>query len=128
MKRLIGWTGPPVEEAVQKLEKLAQEEALMVAPENLLITRQIDNGVKGVQENLKGVDQSIETVDLKVQVLDDKMRNVKDELHGVGGRVDLVLESEHTFLASPFILTHYSDSWQGDISDASTDRYSSQQS
>lgn len=99
-----------MEEAVQKLEKLAQEEALMVAPENLLITRQIDNGVKGVQENLKGVDQSIETVDLKVQVLDDKMRNVKDELHDVGGRVDLVLESEHTFLASPFILTHYSDS------------------
>ena len=76
----------------------------MVAAENLLIARQIDNGVKGVQENLKGADQNIQTVDLKVQVLDDKMQNVKHELHGVGSRVDSVLESEYTCLASTLYL------------------------
>ena len=48
MKKLAGMKG--VEDALQRLEKLTQEEALMAAAEGLAITRDIGDKVDGVDE------------------------------------------------------------------------------
>ena len=48
MKKLAGMKG--VEDALQRLEKLTQEEALMAAAEGLAITRDIGDKVVGVGE------------------------------------------------------------------------------
>ncbi|KAF8268161.1 hypothetical protein EI94DRAFT_1208575 [Lactarius quietus] len=91
-KKLVGWAGAPVEDALQKLDRLTQDETRMAMAETLRITRETDDRVECVQENLKGVNQNIQTVDLNVQGIDDKMQSVKDELQGVGDKVDSVIE------------------------------------
>ncbi|KAI9455249.1 hypothetical protein BJY52DRAFT_1151868 [Lactarius psammicola] len=93
-KKLVGWTGASVEDAVQSLDRLTKEEASMAAAELLKITRGIDNRVEGVQENLEGVDQRIQIVDLKVQGIDGKMQGIEDKLQDVGDKVSSVLEGE----------------------------------
>ncbi|KAH9006044.1 hypothetical protein EDB84DRAFT_1573041 [Lactarius hengduanensis] len=65
IKRLLGLRGTPVEDAVQSLDRLTQEEALMAAAENLKITRGIDNGVKGLQDigdTLHGFDSDLSSI------------------------------------------------------------------
>ena len=48
-----------VEDALQRLDKLTQEEARMAAAETLMITRGIDDKVKIVDERLEGVDERV---------------------------------------------------------------------
>jgi hypothetical protein len=113
LKKLVGWPVTPVEDAVQRLDRLTQEEYRMAAAETLTTIHRADSRMKGVQGNLKGVDQRIQTVDLKVQGIDDKVQEVKKELQGVGDKVGLIIEGK-VYLLSPSYLDFYSGRWKGD--------------
>jgi hypothetical protein len=60
LKRLIG--RKDVEEALQRLDKLTQEEARMAATESLTITRGIDDKVQIVDSKVQGVDHKVSSV------------------------------------------------------------------
>ncbi|KAH9055830.1 hypothetical protein EDB83DRAFT_2552617 [Lactarius deliciosus] len=63
-----------VEDALQRLDKLTQEEARMAAVEALTISRGIDDKVKDVDEKVEGVDWRVQSIDIKVEGIDDKVR------------------------------------------------------
>ncbi|KAH9010699.1 hypothetical protein EDB85DRAFT_1901765 [Lactarius pseudohatsudake] len=110
IKRLLRLRGTPVEDAVQSLDRLTQEEALMAAADNLKITRGIDNGVKGVQENLEELDQGIQTVDLKLQGTNDKLQDIGDTLHDFDSDLSSIVEDgKETRMAIQHITNQVSD-------------------
>jgi hypothetical protein len=51
-----------IEDALKRLDRLTQEEALMAAAQILKLTRIIDTKVTGVENKLKGVDDKIDVV------------------------------------------------------------------
>ncbi|KAH8993385.1 hypothetical protein EDB92DRAFT_1980406 [Lactarius akahatsu] len=109
IKRL-GLRGTPVEDALQRLDRLTQEEALMAAAENLKITRGIDNRVKAMQENWEGVPQGIQTVDLKLQGTNDKLQSFGDTLHDVDSDLSSIIEDgKETRMAIQHITNQVSD-------------------
>ncbi|KAI9449035.1 hypothetical protein BJY52DRAFT_1228000 [Lactarius psammicola] len=64
LKKLVG--RKDVEDALQRLDRLTQEEARMAAAEILTIASGIDDRVEGVDERVQGVDTKVEGVDRKV--------------------------------------------------------------
>ncbi|KAN0129873.1 hypothetical protein V8E53_012345, partial [Lactarius tabidus] len=71
-KKLLG--RKDVEDALQRLDKLTQEEARMAAAEALTITRGIDDKVNVVDERLEGVDERVQSVDVKVEGIQDQVQ------------------------------------------------------
>jgi hypothetical protein len=61
---LVGWKD--VEDALQRLDKLTQEESRMAAAEALKITRDIDDKVNDLGDKVEGVDDRVKGVDHKV--------------------------------------------------------------
>ena len=95
LKKLFGLK--KVEDALQRLDKLTQEEARMAAAEALTITRGIDDKVNDVDERLEGVDEGVQSIGIKVkgiedqlQIVDGKVEGVDDKLEGVDDRVKIV--------------------------------------
>ncbi|KAH9037511.1 hypothetical protein EDB85DRAFT_609212 [Lactarius pseudohatsudake] len=80
-----------VEDALQRLDKLTQEEARMAAVEVLTISRGIDDKVKDVDEKVEGVDGRVQSVDIKVEGIDDKVRCVNRKVQGVDHKVGSVI-------------------------------------
>jgi len=64
MRKLVGRTD--IEDALQRLEKLTQEEARMATAEGLKVTHGIDNKVEDVGDKVKGVDNRVKDVGDKV--------------------------------------------------------------
>ena len=60
LKKLVG--RKDIEEALKRLDRLTQEEALMAAAQTLSITRTIDNKVTGVGNKLNDVDDKMDVV------------------------------------------------------------------
>ena len=85
LKRLFGLKD--VEEALQRLDKLTQEEARMAAAEALTITRGIDDKVNNVDERLEVVDERVQSVDVKVEGIEDHVQIVDSKVECVDGRV-----------------------------------------
>ena len=85
LKKLFGMKD--VEDALQRLDKLTQEEAQMAAAEALTIARGIDDKVKDVDERLEGVDERVQSVGLKVEGIDDKVLIVDTKVQGVDDKV-----------------------------------------
>ena len=85
LKKLFGMKD--VEDALQRLDKLTQEEARMAAAEALTIARGIDDKVKDVDERLEGVDERVQSVGLKVVDIDDKVLIVNSKVQGVDDKV-----------------------------------------
>ena len=92
LKKLFGMKD--VEDAMQRLDKLTQEEARMAAVESLAITRGIDDKVNDVDKRLEGVDEGVQSVGMKaegirdqVQIVDGKVEGVDDRVKGIDGRV-----------------------------------------
>ena len=85
LKKLLGMKD--VEDALQRLDKLTQEEARMAAAEALTITRGIDDKVNDVDERLEGVDERVQRVDVKVEGIDDKVLIVDGKVQGVDDKV-----------------------------------------
>ena len=92
LKKLFGRRD--VEDALQRLDKLTQEEARMAAAEALTISRGIDDRVKGVDKRLEGVDERVQRVDVKVEGIDDKVLSVDGKVQDVGYKVGSVIEGE----------------------------------
>jgi archaellum component FlaC len=81
LKRLVG--GTDIEDALQRLDKLTQEEARMATAEGLKATHGIDNKVEDVGDKVKGVDRKIQRVDKKIQGVDNKIQGVDNKIHDV---------------------------------------------
>ncbi|KAN0129963.1 hypothetical protein V8E53_012218 [Lactarius tabidus] len=80
LKKLVG--RKDIEDALKRLDRLTQEEALMAAAQILSLSRTIDNKVTGVGNKLKDVDDKIDVVvkdgkDVKV-ALQQTSNNVDD--------------------------------------------------
>ena len=88
LKKLFGIKD--IEDALQRLDKLTQEEARMAAVEALTITRGIDDKVNDVGERLEGVNERVQSVDVKVEGIDDKVLIVDSKVQGVDNRVQSV--------------------------------------
>ena len=65
-----------VEDALQRLDKLTQEEARMAAVEILTITRGIDDNVKDVGEKVKGVDHEVKETGVAIRQVVDQVSHI----------------------------------------------------
>jgi hypothetical protein len=74
-----------MEDSLKRLDKLTQEEARMVAAQNLKATHAVDERVKGVVD-------TVEAMDNKVADVDDRVAGVSDQVAGVDDRVASVKE------------------------------------
>jgi hypothetical protein len=118
LKKLVG--RKDVEDALQRLDKLTQEEGRMAAAEALTITRGIDDKVKEVGEKVARVDERVQGVDIKVEGIDNQVRTID---HKVGSVIEgeLYLHCRHQNLSSTF----YSVRCEGDRCSDSTSGQSS---
>ena len=71
-----------IEDALQRLDKLTQEEARMATAEGLKATHGIDNKVDDVGNKVKGVDNKIQGVDKKIQGVHVGVKDVGDQIAG----------------------------------------------
>src|SRR6266566_3812079 len=80
LKRLVGRTD--IEDALQRLDKLTQEEARMATAEGLVATHGIDNKVEDVGDKVKGLDNKIQGVDNKIHGVHVTVKDVGDQIAG----------------------------------------------
>jgi hypothetical protein len=80
LKRLVGRTD--IEDALQRLDKLTQEEARMATAEGLKATHGIDSKVEDVGDKVKGVDNKIQGVDNKIHGVHVRVKDVGDRIAG----------------------------------------------
>jgi hypothetical protein len=71
LKKLVGRTD--IEDALERLDKLTQEEARMATAEGLKATHSIDNKVEDVGDKVKGVDSKIHGVHVRVKDIGDQI-------------------------------------------------------
>ena len=96
-----------IEDALQDLDKLTQEEALMASAELLRITHGIDDKVMGlddrvqevggdvrdVNNTVQGISNNVKHLTNEVQGVDDKVQDVFDEVQGIDNKLDQVNRS-----------------------------------
>ncbi|KAI9434703.1 hypothetical protein H4582DRAFT_1881751, partial [Lactarius indigo] len=90
LKKLIGRRD--IDDALQKLDRLTQEEARMANAEVLRVTHGIDDKVKGVGFQVEGVKKGVQDVDGKVEGVDERVQDVDIKVQGVDDRVQGVDE------------------------------------
>lgn len=78
-----------MEDAMKRLDKLTQEEALIAAAQNLKVTHAIDERVMEVIDQVAAIDSRVVSVDDGVQVVDDKVAEV---VRGAQFILQLILE------------------------------------
>ena len=76
-----------IEDALQRLEKLTQEEVRMAIAEALTISRNIYDTVKDVDKRLEGVDEKVQVVDRRVKDVDHIVKGVDHRVKGVNHMV-----------------------------------------
>ena len=103
-----------MEDALNRLDKLTQEETRMAVAENLKATHAvdervrgvantvvaIDNKVAGVDDRVAGVDDRVARVDDRVAHVDDKVVRVDDNVKGIDASVDQMRRSSSPNLIS----------------------------
>jgi hypothetical protein len=88
-----------VKDALQRLDKLMQEEVQMAAVETLIITHGIDDKVNVVDERLEGVDVKVEGIQDQVhigveglqdqvQIIDSKVEGIQDHVQTIDSKVE----------------------------------------
>ena len=94
-KKLIGRTD--MEDALQRLDKLTQEEARMAVAQNLKATHVVDERVRGVanmavaiNNRVAGVDGRVANVDDRVARVGDRVARVDDKVAGIDDKVTSV--------------------------------------
>ncbi|KAH9053696.1 hypothetical protein EDB87DRAFT_1825540 [Lactarius vividus] len=90
LKKLVGRRD--IEDALQKLDRLTQEEARMATAEVLRVTHGVDDKVKGVGFQVEGVNKGVQDVDGKVEGVDERVQGVDERVQSVDGRVQGVDE------------------------------------
>jgi len=71
---LIGRTD--IEDALKRLDKLTNEEARMATAQDLKVTRNIDERVRGVDDRAAVDNNVAASVDEKVKAVDDKVTGI----------------------------------------------------
>ncbi|KAI9432211.1 hypothetical protein H4582DRAFT_1821433, partial [Lactarius indigo] len=77
-KRLVGRRD--IEDALQRLDKLTQEEARMATAQVLKLTHNIEHKVEGIDGKVEGVDERVQRVDNKVRAIDNRVVDVDDNV------------------------------------------------
>ncbi|KAI9433551.1 hypothetical protein H4582DRAFT_987135, partial [Lactarius indigo] len=104
LKKLVGRRD--IEDALEKLDRLTQEEARMATAEVLRLTHGVDDKVTGVgsqvegadervqvvDERVHGVDEGVQRVGHKVQAVDDRVKQVDDRMGVISDDVKLIVE------------------------------------
>ncbi|KAH9079411.1 hypothetical protein EDB83DRAFT_1270371 [Lactarius deliciosus] len=90
LKELVG--KKDVKDAVERLDKLTQEEAGMAAIEALKIGRGIGDIVKDIDAKAEHIDERVQVVRVKVEEVDEKVQSVDNKVQGVDHKVDSVIE------------------------------------
>ncbi|KAH9013210.1 hypothetical protein EDB85DRAFT_1877177, partial [Lactarius pseudohatsudake] len=90
LKKLVGRRD--IEDALQKLDRLTQEEARMATAEVLSVTHGVGDKVKGVGFQVEGVNKGVQDVDGKVEGVDERVQGVDERVQGVDERVQGVDE------------------------------------
>jgi archaellum component FlaC len=85
LKKLVGRAD--IEDALQRLEKLTQEEARMATAESLKAAHGIDTKVEDVCDKVEGVDNKIQEVDNMIQGVDNKVHGVHVSVKDVGDQI-----------------------------------------
>ena len=96
-KRLIGRND--MEDALQRLDKLTQEEARMAVAENLKATHTVDERVRGVVNTVVAIDNRVAGVDNRVAGVDDKVE-------GIANDVDQVKRSSFHLIGTDYRALH----------------------
>ena len=108
LKNLVGRRD--LEDALERLDKLTQEEARMAIGEVLRLTQKVDDKVTGISNQVEGVNEGVESVDgkmedvdkrvqgvdHKVQVIDDRVKQVDDRVGVVNDNVMLIVNGAGT--------------------------------
>ena len=78
-----------MEDALQRLDKLTQEEARMAIAENLKATHTVDERVREVANTVVEIDNRVAIVDDRVAGVDDRVAGVDDKVAEVihGARI-----------------------------------------
>jgi hypothetical protein len=71
VKKLVGRTD--IEDALARLDRLTQEEALMAAAQGLKATHDVDDKVEAVDNKVRGVDDRVRDIHDKLDVVVDGM-------------------------------------------------------
>ncbi|KAH9016739.1 hypothetical protein EDB85DRAFT_2096769 [Lactarius pseudohatsudake] len=90
LKKLVGRRD--IEDALQKLDRLTQEEARMATAEVLRVAHGVDDKVKGVGFQVEGVNKGVQDVDRKVEGVDERVQGIDERVQGVDERVQGVDE------------------------------------
>jgi hypothetical protein len=78
LKKLIGRTD--IEDALNRLDKLTQEEGRMASAQLLKVTNTIDNRVGGIADNVFVVDNRVAGVENRVAGIGDQVQGVDDKV------------------------------------------------
>jgi len=76
-----------IEDALERLDRLTQEEARMATAEVLRLTQKVDGKVEGVGEQVEGVNKGVQGIDGKVQGVDERVQGVDERVQGVDHKV-----------------------------------------
>jgi archaellum component FlaC len=76
-----------MEDALKRLDKLTQEEARMAAVQNLKVTHNVDERMKGVANTVEAIDNKVARVDERVAGVDDRVAGVNERVVAVDDRV-----------------------------------------
>ena len=85
VKKLMGKND--IEDALKKLDRLTQEEAVMAAAQLLKVANRIDNSVEGIADNVLVVENRVANVDDRVAGVDEHVASVNERVGGVDERV-----------------------------------------
>ena len=88
MKKLTG--NNEIEDALKRLDRLTQEEALMASAQLMETTDKITNNVLDVDNRVAGVDDRVICVGDQVASVDDRVGGVDKRVAGVDERVAVV--------------------------------------
>ncbi|KAI9434710.1 hypothetical protein H4582DRAFT_1855810 [Lactarius indigo] len=89
-KKLVGRRD--IEDALERLDKLTQEEARMATAELLRLTHSVDYEVKCVGKGVQDVNGKVEGIDERIRGVDERVQGVDEVVHGVNERVQGVDE------------------------------------
>jgi hypothetical protein len=110
-KRLIGRND--VEDALQRLDKLTQEEVRMAVAENLKATHIVDERVRGVANTVSAIDDRVAEIIHGAQLIFCQARGIFNLNHSDGKEADQVIKqtandvNQAKCLSSHFIGTDY---------------------
>ena len=90
LKKLMGMND--IENALMKLDRLTQEEAVMAAAQLLEVTNRIENRVEGIADNVLVVDNRVANVDHRLEGVDERVAGVDERVVSVDERVARVDE------------------------------------